>query len=95
MPICPSCGFDNPNPEMRCPECGSFYSKAIELIEQEAAAEAAQTFRGQCQRILASGNIKQALLAEWQGQMDAMTPKAWFTLAVIFAFVFMMTLAVL
>lgn len=76
---------------MRCPECGGFYSKAVELIDQAAAEEAAQTFAGRCRRIVASGHIRQALLAEWQ----ALPGQAKFSLWVIFVFVFALVASVL
>ena len=91
MPICSKCGFANAKTEMRCPECGGFYSKAVELIDQAAAEEAAQTFGGRCRRILASGQIRQALLAEWQ----ALSGRAKFSLFVIFVFVFALVASVL
>jgi predicted ATP-dependent serine protease len=95
MPTCPSCGFVNAKNEMRCPECGSFYSKVIELIDQQAAEEELQSFRGQVKRILSSGNVKQALLAEWHKFKGALTPQAKFSLLVIFVFVFALIISVL
>ncbi len=95
MNKCPSCGFDNPKAEMRCPECGSFYSKIIEIIAQEEADEAAQTFRGHCQRILQSGNIKQALRTELTTMKAALTTKAKISLWVIAIFIFALIVSVL
>ncbi|GAB6140364.1 hypothetical protein JCM14076_10930 [Methylosoma difficile] len=95
MPTCPSCGFVNANNEMRCPECGGFYSKVLELIDQEATEEELQTFQGRLKRILSSGSIKKGLSAEWHAFKESLTPQAKFALYVIFAFVFALVLSVL
>jgi len=95
MNRCPSCGHENNKAEMRCPECGSFYSKVIEIIDREAADEELHTFRGQCKRILDSGNIRQELLAEWARIKGGLSTKAKFALFVIFAFVFALVVSVL
>jgi len=80
---------------MRCPECGSFYSKVIELIEQEAVAEENSTLKGRCKRILNSGNIKQAFLAEVKQAFAVLTWQAKFSLFVVFAFVFALVVVVM
>ena len=95
MNKCPSCGYENNKNEMRCPECGSFYSKVIEIIAQEEADEELQTFRGQCKRILNSGNIKQELRAELERMKTGLTVKAKFSLFVIFVFIFALIVSVL
>ncbi|MGZ8152592.1 MAG: hypothetical protein ACXW0Q_07340 [Methylovulum sp.] len=95
MQKCPSCGYENNKTEMRCPECGSFYSKVIEIIAQEEADEELQTFRGQCKRILNSGNIKQELSTEMQKIKAGLSLKAKFSLFVIFVFVFALVISVL
>lgn len=88
MKKCPSCGHENNAADLRCPECGSYYSKIIELIEQEVADEEKNTWRGRYERIVSSGNIKQALLLEWAKLRAGLTKQAWFVLLVIFVFVF-------
>lgn len=95
MPKCPSCGYENNITEMRCPECGSFYSKVIEMIAHEAADEELHTFRGQCKRILNSGNIKQSVLVELRKIKAGLSPKAKLSLFVIFAFVFALIISVM
>lgn len=80
---------------MRCPECGSFYSKIIEMIDEVAADEEQNTLRGRYQRILHSGNIKQAALFEWKQIKAGLSKQAWFALFVIFVFVFALILTVL
>jgi uncharacterized membrane protein YvbJ len=95
MKKCPACGHENPLPETKCPKCGSYYSKIIELIDQEAAAEEEQSFRGQCRRILQSGNVKLALKVEVKRWWAGLGVHAKFTLFVIFAFVFALVVSVL
>jgi predicted ATP-dependent serine protease len=95
MKKCLSCGYENNKTDMRCPECGAFYSKVIEIITQEEADEALQTFRGQCQRILKSGQIKHELRTEWQRFKAGLTPKAKLSLWVIFVFVFALIVSIL
>lgn len=95
MNKCPACGYDNNKPEMRCPECGRFYSKIDALIAEEEADEERQTFRGQYKRIVQSGHIKQELLAEFQRIKSGLTRKALFALLVIFVFVFALVISVL
>jgi len=95
MKHCPSCGHERNNNDMRCPECGRFYSRVIELIDEAAADEEKNTLRGRCQRILDSGNIKQALLLEWRQIRAGLSRQALFALFVIFAFVFALIITVL
>jgi uncharacterized membrane protein YvbJ len=95
MKKCPACGHENPLPETKCPKCGSYYSKIIELIDHEAAAEQEQSFRGQCRRILRSGNVKLALKAEVKRWWAELGGRAKFTLFVIFVFVFALVVSVL
>lgn len=95
MKQCPSCGHERNNTDIRCPECGRFYSRIIELIDQEAENEEKSTLRGRCKRILNSGNIKQELRVEWETIKAGLTKKAWFALFVIFVFVFALIITVL
>ncbi|MDO9103854.1 MAG: hypothetical protein Q7U57_02710 [Methylovulum sp.] len=95
MNLCPSCGHEHDNNAVRCPECGSFYSKIIEMIDAEAADEEKHTLRGRCKRILDSGDIKLALLQEWQQIKAGLSKQALFALFVIFAFVFALIITVL
>jgi uncharacterized membrane protein YvbJ len=95
MKKCPACGHENPLPEKKCPKCGSYYSKIIELIDQEAAAEEEQSFRGQCRRIFQADNVKLALKAEVKRWWAGLGGRAKFTLFVIFVFVFALVVSVL
>lgn len=95
MKQCPACGHERNNTDIRCPECGSFYSKVLELIEEEALDEEKSTLRGRCKRILNSGNIKKAVRAELDSIIAGLSKQALFTLFVIFAFVFALIITVL
>ncbi len=92
---CPACGHERNNTDIRCPECGRFYSKVLELIEEESVNEEKSTLRGRCKRVLKSGNIKQAILAEFKSTIAGLSKKALFTLFVIFVFVFALVITVL
>lgn len=95
MKQCPSCGYVHKEDVLQCTQCGRVFSKVLDIIAAEAAAEELETFRGQCKRILQSGNIKQELLAEYQKFKDGLSRKGLFTLYVIATFIFLLTLSVL
>lgn len=95
MKKCPVCGHENPLDETKCPKCGSYYSKIIELLDKEAADEEERSFRGQCRRIFQSGNVKLALKAEAERWWSGLGLRAKFTLFVIFVFVFALVVTVL
>ncbi|MDD2723961.1 MAG: hypothetical protein PHH59_08070 [Methylovulum sp.] len=95
MKKCPSCGHETDQQEMRCPECGSFYSKIIELIEQEVAEEERQSVKGRCRRILNSDNKLHSIKFEFEQFKAGLTLQAKITLWVIFAFVFALMVIVL
>lgn len=95
MKVCPTCGFEAENSAMRCPECGAFYSKIIELIEKEAADEESQSFKGLCRRIFNAEQKKAAIFKEFDEFKAGLTGKAKFTLWVIVAFVFALIVTVL
>lgn len=95
MNACPSCGRQRQNSELKCPECGSYYSKLAAIIAEEEADEESRTFRGQCKRIIASGDIKNELLTELKRVKSGLSKKSLFTIYVIIAFVFALVLSVL
>jgi uncharacterized membrane protein YvbJ len=95
MKKCPACGYENPLSETKCPKCGSYYSKIIEMIDQEAADEEEQSFRGQWRRILRADSIKLALKSEMKRWWASLGGRAKFTLFVIFVFVFALVVSVL
>lgn len=96
MPQCPSCGFNNKD-AIKCTQCGRYFSKAMEIISTEAEQEELETFEGRWKRILQSGDIKNQAFTELQQFKESLTLnlKGKFTLYVIVAFVFFITLAVL
>jgi len=95
MNKCSVCGHPRNNQDMKCPECGSFYSKIAEIIAEQEEQEEMRTFRGRCKRILASDDVKQALLAELKLIWAGLTKKGVFALFVIFVFVFALVVSVL
>lgn len=95
MKKCPACGHESSLDETKCPKCGSYYSKIIELIDKVAAEEEEQSFRGRCRRILQADNVKLALKAELKHWWAGLGGRAKFTLFVIFVFVFALVVTVL
>lgn len=95
MNKCSVCGHERNGRDMKCPECGSFYSKVAEIIAEQEAQEEMRTFRGRCKRILNSGDIKRELLDELALIKAGLTKKAMFALFVIFVFVFALVVSVL
>ncbi|HEY8035907.1 MAG TPA: hypothetical protein VIF37_10000 [Methylobacter sp.] len=95
MNKCSVCGHERNDRDMKCPECGSFYSKIAEIIAEQEAQEEMQTFRGRCKRILNSGDVKRELLDELRLIRAGLTKKAMFALFVIFVFVFALVVSVL
>ena len=95
MKICASCGHQDYDNVMRCSQCGQYYSKIIEMIDEIAKDEEGHTWRGRLKRIRASGNIRQALLDEWRQFWSTLTLQARFTLVVIGLFIFWMIAIVL
>jgi len=95
MNKCSVCGHERNDQDMKCPECGSYYSKIAEIIAEQEAQEEMQTLRGRCKRILNSGDIKHELLAELKLIRSGLTNRGMFALFVIFAFVFALIVSVL
>jgi uncharacterized membrane protein YvbJ len=95
MNKCSVCGHERNDHDMKCPECGSYYSKIAEIIAEQEAQEEMQTLRGRCKRILNSGDIKHELLAELKLIRSGLTNRGMFALFVIFAFVFALIVSVL
>ncbi len=95
MNKCSVCGHQRNDRDMKCPECGSFYSKIAEIIAEQEAEEEMQTFRGRCKRILNSGNVKHEMLAELRMMKEGLTKRGMFALFVIFVFVFALVVSVL
>ncbi|MCK9636324.1 MAG: hypothetical protein M0R41_08605 [Methylobacter tundripaludum] len=95
MNQCSVCGHQRNDRDVKCPECGSFYSKIAEIIAEQEALEEMQTFRGRCKKILASDDVKQALLSELKLAWVGLTKTGVFALFVIFVFVFALVVSVL
>ena len=94
MKKCPSCHYQVDTVDLRCSECGAYYSKIIELIEQEVADEEKYTLRARYRRILAAKTIKQGLLSEFSLLNSELSQQAKWVLLVIFIFIFAMVFAV-
>ncbi len=95
MNKCSVCGHERNDRDMKCPECGSFYSRIAEIIAEQEAREEMQTFRGRCKKILNSDDIKQEVLSELKLMWAGLTKKGVFALFVIFVFVFALVVSVL
>ena len=95
MNKCSVCDHQRNDHDMKCPECGGYYSKIIELIAEQEAQEEMETFRGHCKRILNSGDIKHELLRELTLAKAGLSKKGKLALFVIFVFVFALMVTVL
>ena len=95
MKECPSCGYRSLQEQMRCPECGAFYSKILELIEQEAEEEESDSLKGLCKRVLQADGKKEAIKIEWLKFKAGLTLKAKVALWVVFVFVFALMVSVI
>ena len=95
MNTCPSCGHQRLEHSLTCPECGRFYSKIIELIEQQALEEMQNTWQARWQRIYRADNKRHALRQEWQQLTAQLSSQAWLALTVIGLFVFALIVTVL
>ncbi|MGZ5050012.1 MAG: hypothetical protein ACXWF8_07675 [Methylobacter sp.] len=92
---CPACGHERNGNEMKCPECGSFYSRITQIIAEQEELEEMETFSGRWKRNLESGGIKQAVLAELNAFKQGLSKQGKFALFVIFVFVFALIVSVL
>ncbi len=88
MKICPACSHENPTPAMRCPKCGAYYSKIIELIDKEVAEEQQHTWSARYRRVAKSGNVRRAVILEIRHTMAGLPLRSKLVLGVIFIFVF-------
>ncbi len=92
---CSNCHQAITNVESRCPHCGSLNSKIDDILAKEAAEREKNSFKGQLKSIIQADDRKQAFLERLQGVKQSLTKEILFTLFVIFAFIFTMTLTVL
>ncbi len=95
MSKCLTCGHEGNPGEMKCPECGGYYSRLAAIIAEQEAQEELQTFKGQCKRIWASEDVKRALSVELKLIWAGLSKKGVFALFVIFVFVFALIVTVL
>ena len=95
MNKCLDCGHEHNGRTIKCPKCGKFYSKIIEIIDEYEAEEELQTLRGRCKRIFKADNAKDALFSEFKLIKAGLTKKGWLALIVIFVFVFALVVSVL
>ena len=95
MNKCPSCGHERNDRDMKCPQCGGFYSKIDEILAEQEAHEEMHSFRGRCKRIINADDVKRELLAELKLIKAGLTKKSLFTIYVIIAFVFALVISVL
>lgn len=95
MNKCPSCGHERNGRDMKCPECGGFYSKIDEILAEEEVYEEMHSLRGRCKRIINAGNVRQELLAELRSVKAGLSKKGLFTIYLIVAFVFALVVSVL
>ena len=73
----------------------SINEKIAQLIAEEEAREAAQTWQGHLKRIWQATNRRQALKEALLRFMKGLSKKALFTLFLMIAFVFMLTFSVI
>ena len=73
----------------------SLNEKIAQLIAEEDAKEAEQTWQGHFKRIWYAPNRQQALKVTLLSIFKGMSRKAFFTLFLIMAFVFMLTFSVI
>lgn len=95
MNKCSVCGHERNDHDIKCPECGNFYSKIVQMIVEQEAQEEMQTFRGRCKRIFNSGDVKRELVSELKRIRAELSIKGMFALFVIFVFVFALIVSVL
>ncbi|MFA6163068.1 MAG: hypothetical protein WC685_06540 [Methylobacter sp.] len=95
MNKCPSCGHERNDRDMKCPQCGSFYSKIDEFLAEQEAHEEMHSFRGRCKRIINADDVKHELVAELKLIKAGLSKKSLFTIYVIIAFVFALVISVL
>lgn len=95
MKKCSSCGHESDSSEIKCPACGSYYSKIIELIAEEEENEEQNSFKGRCKRIFHAENVRDELINELISIKAGLSNKARFTIFVVFVFIFALVVSVL
>ena len=96
MSNCPHCGHERPNQtESKCPNCGRFYSKIFELIAEEEAYEFEHSWQGRWQRFRDTESKKQAIINELKLITADWSVITWFSVFVVFVFIFALVVTVL
>ena len=95
MKKCPTCGHETDDPGIKCPACGRYYSKIIELIDEEAQKEEQSTLRSRWRRIVHSGNVRQQLTVELDSIAGGLGRTARFSIMVVLIFIFALIVSVL
>jgi hypothetical protein len=81
--------------DIKCAKCGNYFSKIIQLIEEEQAYEQEHSLQGSYQRVKDAPSLRHGLVAETKLFFSKLDKKAKFTLFVVFVFVFAMIVSVL
>ena len=95
MNKCPQCGQRRKADEYRCLTCGCFYSQLDEILADDEAEREKNSLKGHLKAIKKADNFKQALRDEFQLLKAHITRRMFFTLLVIFVFIFALMVSVL
>ena len=95
MNQCPECGQKRQADEYRCLNCGCFYSQLDEILAAEEAEQYRTSIKGRLNAIRTADHPKQALFDELSSIKKNTSCKTFFTLWVIFAFIFTLIVSVL
>lgn len=95
MKKCPTCGHESNQDQIKCPACGAYYSRIIQLIDEEAENEEKQSMRGRWRRIVDADNKQEELKKEIAAWSASLNKTSRFTLLIVFIFVFALIVAVL
>ena len=95
MNTCSQCSQPQEDLKSRCQHCGSLNQKIDDILAKEAAEAEKKSFKGKLKTILNADNKTKALFIQLHTAKQSLTKQAWFTLFVIFMFIFAMTYAVI
>lgn len=95
MNNCPQCGQKRQADEYRCLACGCFYSQLDEILATDEAEKEKKSFKGRLKTIIKADNPRKALMTELQSIKENTPRITFFTLLVIFSFIFALIVSVL
>ena len=95
MNTCSQCGQPLEDLNTRCHHCGSLNSKIDDILAKEAAEAEKNSLKGKLKTILHADNKTAALCTQLQTTKQSLTKRGWFTLIVIFVFIFAMSYSTL